>query len=186
MKTESCCEGGSPLGLKRSSWSPYLVGAGIGILSWLVFLVVDKPLGMSTEVSKFSGWVVGLFSGMESVSDNAYWASKTPKFGYSTVFLLMTAVGALLSSKLGGTFRWETVPRVWKEEIGSSTTGRMIGAFLGGIVILFGARMAGGCTSGHGISGTLQLAVSGWVFFASMFAAGIVTAKILFRGKSMA
>ena len=61
----------------------------------------------------------------------------------------------------------------------------MIAAFVGGIIILYGARLAGGCTSGHGISGTLQLAVSSWVFFISMFATGIVTAALMFRsGKS--
>jgi hypothetical protein len=45
---------------------------------------------------------------------------------------------------------------------------------------MFGARLAGGCTSGHGISGSLQLALSGWVFFASVFVSGILTALMLF------
>ena len=57
----------------------------------------------------------------------------------------------------------------------------MFAAFVGGAIIMYGARMAGGCTSGHGISGSLQLAVSSWVFFLTMFAAGVVTALILFR-----
>jgi uncharacterized membrane protein YedE/YeeE len=57
----------------------------------------------------------------------------------------------------------------------------MVVAFLGGVIIMYGARMAGGCTSGHGISGSLQLAVSSWVFFLTMFAFGIGTALILFR-----
>lgn len=183
MEKLSCCGDGSNLGMKSASWSPYLVGAGIGILSWLVFLVVDKPLGMSTEVSKFSGWLAGLFVGMESVTENAYWSDTTPKFGYSTVFLLMTMVGSFVSSKMSGTFSWEKVPRVWRETRGSRVGGRMVAAFLGGAILLYGARMAGGCTSGHGISGTLQLAVSGWVFFAAMFATGIVTAKFLLPSK---
>ena len=170
------------LSLRSQSWSPYLVGIGIGILSWLVFLLVDKPLGMSTEVSKFSGWLTALFTGMDAVESNPYWASKTPAFGYSTVFLIMTAVGAFLSSRLGNTFRIEKVPRVWENRFGPSVPRRMVGAFLGGAILLYGARMAGGCTSGHGISGTLQLAASGWVFFLAMFAAGIVTARIVFRG----
>lgn len=181
--TKSCCGDRIDLRMKSASWSPYLVGAGIGILSWLVFLVVDKPLGMSTEVSKFSGWLASLFVGMDSVAENPYWADTTPKFGYSTVFLLMTAVGAFVSSKMSGTFSWEKVPRVWRESHGSGVAGRMVAAFLGGMVLLYGARMAGGCTSGHGISGTLQLAVSGWVFFVAMFASGIVTAKILFPSR---
>jgi len=184
MKTSYCASFFSRCRLQRVAWSPHLVGAGIGVLSWLVFFVVDKPLGMSTEVSKFAGWVAGLFVGMDAVHENAYWAIKTPAFGYSTVFLVMTAVGALLSSKMSGSFAWESVPAVWHDHHGGSMGKRMIVAFLGGAVLLYGARMAGGCTSGHGISGTLQLAVSGWVFFAAMFAAGLVTARLVFRARS--
>jgi hypothetical protein len=49
---------------------------------------------------------------------------------------------------------------------------------------MYGARLADGCTSGHGISGCLQLAVSGWLFFIVMFASGILTAKLLY-GRSV-
>jgi uncharacterized membrane protein YedE/YeeE len=44
----------------------------------------------------------------------------------------------------------------------------------------FGARWAGGCTSGHGISGVLQLAVSGLISAACFFAGGIATAFLLY------
>jgi len=174
----------NPNPLCRRAWSPYVAGAGIGILSILVFLVVNKPLGMSTEISKLSGWATAIFTGSEAVSENAYWSQKKPAFGYSTVFLLATFAGAMLSAKLGGTFRWEKVPGVWRERFGPSAGKRMVGAFLGGVIILFGARLAGGCTSGHGISGTLQLALSGWIFFAVMFLSGIATAKLMFRNPS--
>ena len=171
----------SPNPLCRRAWSPYISGIGIGILSILVFLIVNKPLGMSTEISKLSGWLTSIVTGSDAVANNAYWSSTKPAFGYSTVFLLATFAGAMLSAKLGGTFRWESVPGVWKERFGSSRGKRMAGAFIGGFIILFGARLAGGCTSGHGISGTLQLALSGWIFFAVMFASGIATAKLMFR-----
>jgi uncharacterized membrane protein YedE/YeeE len=45
----------------------------------------------------------------------------------------------------------------------------------------FGARWAGGCTSGHGISGGLQLALSGWVAVMTFFASGIATAMLIFN-----
>ena len=166
--------------MSKSHWSPYLVGAGIGVLSILVFLLVDKPLGMSTEVSKWSGWVASAVTVSDTVSENAYWSKTKPAFGYSTVFLLFTMLGAFISAKAGGTFRWEKVPEVWGQRFGGGPAKRMAVAFGGGFMLLFGARMAGGCTSGHGISGTLQMAVSGWIFFAVMFAAGIATAKLMF------
>lgn len=157
------------------------MGMGIGLLSWLVFLIVNKPLGMSTEISKFSGCATGLVTGWEAMVSNAYWAKTTPSFGYSTVFLIFTAIGAGLSALLGGTFRWEKVPALWVAHHGGSVGKRLLAAFIGGMILFYGARLAGGCTSGHGISGTLQLAVSSWVFFAVLFAAGIVTARLLFR-----
>ena len=84
---------------------------------------------------------------------------------------------------LAGTFRIEWVPRVWRERFGGSILGRFVAAFLGGGIIMYGARMAGGCTSGHGISGGLQLAVSSWVFLAVMFATGLVVSALVFRSK---
>ncbi len=175
---------GFSLSLFRKSWSPYAVGVGIGVLSWLVFLIVNKPLGMSTEISKFSGWVAGIFMGQEAMTQNPYWASKTPAFGYSTVFLIFTAVGAFLSAKLSGDLSAEVVPPLWARYHGPGVAKRMVAAFIGGVLLLYGARMAGGCTSGHGISGTLQLGLSSWLFFPVMFISGIVTAKLLFREKA--
>ena len=179
MKKEITITAEKPL--TKTTWNPYLVGVGIGILSWLAFLLVDKPLGMSTEVSKFSGWLAGLFVGMDAVTENSYWAATAPAFGYSTIFLIFTFLGSGLSAWLGKDIRLEIVPQVWREHQGGGAAKRLVAAFLGGIILLFGARMAGGCTSGHGISGTLQLALSSWVFFPVMFVTGMATARILFR-----
>ena len=101
-----------PCSLTQAAWNPYLVGTGIGILSWLVFFFVDKPLGMSTEVSKLSGWVIKAFGGRDFVDQNAYWAKNVPKFGYSTVFLLFTALGTFISSRASNTFQKKLVPTV--------------------------------------------------------------------------
>jgi len=92
--------------------------------------------------------------------------------------------GALLSALLGGVFKFSAESSVWTASFGPSKTKRLIAAFLGGIIIMYGARLADGCTSGHGISGCLQLAVSGWLFFIVMFASGILTAKLLY-GRSV-
>ncbi|YCM42199.1 YeeE/YedE thiosulfate transporter family protein [Verrucomicrobiaceae bacterium 227] len=173
----------NPLCLTKTIWNPYLVGTGIGVLSWLAFFLVNKPIGMSTEVSKFSGWLAGLFVGMDAVTENSYWAGTTPAFGYSTLFLVFTFLGAGLSAWLGKDIKAELVPRVWSEHQGEGVMKRMVGAFFGGAILLYGARMAGGCTSGHGISGTMQLALSSWIFFPVMFITGILTARILFRNK---
>jgi uncharacterized protein len=100
------------------------------------------------------------------------------------LFLVGTFLGSALSVLASRTFRWEKVPATWSQRFGNSTPKRLLAAFLGGVIIMFGARMAGGCTSGHGISGSLQLALSSWTFFLTMFVFGILTALVLFRRRA--
>ena len=65
--------------------------------------------------------------------------------------------------------------------IGAGPIGKLAWMFAGGLLIGFGTRLAGGCTSGHGISGTLQLAVSSWLAAVSFFVGGIAAAMLIFR-----
>ncbi len=170
--------------LQQGKWNPYVVGAGIGILSVLVFLIVDTPLGVSTTVAELGGAVLGLFEGRESVKAIDYWAKYPPAINYGLLFVIAMLVGAFVSAKIAGTFAVEMVPKLWSDRFGPGMGKRALAAFWGGFLLLFGARLAGGCTSGHGISGTLQLAVSGWVFFAVVMLSGIITARILFSSGS--
>lgn len=165
----------------KARWNPYLVGIGIGVLSWFAFGLVNQPLGISTSLSAASSVCALPVVGSEGVAQNAYWAKTPLKLDGGMLFLIGTFLGAALSVAVSRTFRWEKVPAAWSQQFGSSNAKRLIAAFLGGVIIMYGARMAGGCTSGHGISGSLQLALSSWTFFLIMFAAGIVTALVLFR-----
>lgn len=160
--------------------NPYLVGAGIGILSWIVFVVVAAPLGITTAMSEVAGGVAALGVGQEAVAANAYWARHPFALNYGTIFLVGTFAGALASSLRHGSFRWETVPAVWQDRFGGSVRTRFAVAFAGGAIAMFGARLANGCTSGNSISQGLQLAVVGWVFTAAMVATGLLTARLLF------
>ncbi|MCI0746110.1 MAG: YeeE/YedE family protein [Verrucomicrobia subdivision 3 bacterium] len=182
----SSVERGARRGSRTRSyrWSPYVVGTGLGVLSWVAFAVVNQPLGISTALSAASGACAALFVGWEDVLRNAYWSKHVAKWDYGTLFLVGTMLGALVSALVSKSFRIEKVPRVWAQGFGHSPAVRFVGAFIGGVLVMYGARMAGGCTSGHGISGTLQLALSSWVFFLVMFVAGTLTALLLFRKTS--
>jgi len=169
-------------GNTRGRWNPYVVGAGLGILSWLAFAVVNSPLGISTPISSAASLCAAPVMGGEAVAKNAYWNKFPFKWDYHMLFLVGTFLGSLASVLASRSFRLETVPTTWAERFGNSGVGRLLAAFLGGIIIMYGARMAGGCTSGHGISGSLQLALSSWVFFLTLFAFGVITALVLFRG----
>ncbi|WP_439574180.1 YeeE/YedE thiosulfate transporter family protein [Phreatobacter sp.] len=177
----------SPAGDRESlaiDWTPYLIGAGIGVLSWVVFVVVNTPLGITTALSQVAGGAATPILGAETVARNSYWARNAFVLDYGTLFLVGTLIGGFLSAVLSGRFRFEQVPTVWAERFGPSPARRYAVAFLGGAIAMYGARLANGCTSGNGISGGLQLALSGWVFLAVMFATGIVTAFALYRPAS--
>ena len=150
-------------------WTPYLAGAGIGILSWIVFAVVAAPIGITTAISQVAG---GLAAGVvpDVVAHNAYWKIHPFRLDYGTLFLAGTFFGALASALASRSFRIETVPASWRERFGPSPA-----------LTMYGARMAGGCTSGNGISQGLQLAVVGWTFLAVMFPVGILAATLLYR-----
>lgn len=170
----------------RGRWNPYAVGAGLGVLSWLVFAIVNTPLGISTQISSAASLCATPAIGHDGVANTAYWAKFPFKWDYSMLFLVGTFLGSLASVVASRTFRVEVVPATWSERFGKSGGLRLGAAFLGGMIIMFGARMAGGCTSGHGISGSLQLALSSWVFFLTLFGFGIITALVLFRRSNQA
>jgi len=175
--------------LKTKRWSPYWVGTGIGVLSWATFALMEKALGVSTTLVRAAGALEKV--AMEThVYSNDYFvkylgsqSASKPVIEWQFALVLMLPVGAWLAAWLSKDRFSETIPKLWAWRFGPSKSTRYWGAFLGGVIVLFGARLAGGCTSGHGISGGLQLAVSSWIFFLSMFASGVATAFLLY-GKS--
>ena len=166
--------------LSMKQWSPYVVGIGIGVLSWLAFLLSDKPIGCSTAFSRTSGMIEKLFRG-GAIAEKAYYKKFAPSIDWEWMLLVGILVGAFFSAQLSGQFQAAWVPTKWASAFGNGAGLRWIVSLIGGILIGIGARWAGGCTSGHGISGTLQLAVSSWLAVMGFFAGGIVTAMFLFH-----
>jgi len=171
----------NPLAMK--SWSPYLVGAGIDILSWFAFATADKPLGVSTAF-EHSAALAGK-AVPEAEHRNDYYAAKaeegkSPRIGWEWMLVVGVFFGALLSSRLSGDRVEHVVPPLWRQRFGSGVGVRLLVAFLAGALMMFGARLAQGCTSGHGISGSLQLALSSLVFISLAFGVAIVTAILLY------
>lgn len=60
-------------------------------------------------------------------------------------------------------------------------SSRYILGFIGGVLFIFGARLAGGCTSGHVLSGIAQLAPSSMLFAIGMFASGYPVANYFYK-----
>ncbi|MBN1889267.1 MAG: YeeE/YedE family protein [Thermoflexales bacterium] len=166
--------------LTQVRWSPYAAGIGIGILSWFTFLISKKPLACSTTFARLSGMIERRFRGDE-VASKAYYQKVRLVVDWQMMLVVGIVIGALVSALLSGDFQWLWVPSIWAGAFGSDPLLRAGIALLGGIVIGFGARWADGCTSGHGISGTLQLAVSSWISAICFFIGGILTAHVIFK-----
>lgn len=166
--------------LSMGRWSPYAVGIGIGLLSCLAFLLSDKPIACSTAFSRSSGMIERSFR-KDKALDKAYYRKFPPSIDWEWMLVLGVFVGAFLSATFSGQFQAEWVPAKWSAAFGHTPVLRWIVALLGGIVMGIGARWAGGCTSGHGISGTLQLSVSSWLSGICFFIGGIGTAMLIFK-----
>ena len=165
--------------LSMGHWSPYAVGIGIGILSWLTFLLSDKPIGCSTAFARTSGMIERLFRGAK-VLEKPYYKKYIPEVTWDWMLVLGVMIGSFVSAKLSGQFQLRWVPNIWVEAFGNVPTTRLLIAFIGGILMGLGSRWAGGCTSGHGISGTLQLAISSWLAAICFFIGGIAAAMLIF------
>ena len=166
--------------LTEVSWSPYAVGIGIGILSWFTFLISKKPIACSTSFAKAAGMIEKLFSG-KKVDQKPYYKKIGLDVDWQWMLVVGVIIGSLVSALLSGDFQWQWVPSLWETTFGDNPLLRVIVALVGGACIGFGARWADGCTSGHGISGTLQLAVSSWISAICFFIGGILTAHLIYK-----
>ncbi len=166
--------------LTMTRWSPYVVGVGIGLLSCIAFLLSNKPLGCSTAFARTSGMLEMLFRG-DRVKEKTYYQKFEPAVDWEWMLVAGLILGAFISAVISSEFHVLLIPGIWSEAAGDSVTLRWVVSLIGGMILGFGARWAGGCTSGHGISGTLQLAVSSWIAACCFFIGGIATAMLLFR-----
>lgn len=172
-----------------------------GLLLGLVFfaaVLLVKPIGVSTQFVILDGIAADAVSpslvtqtddGFTSTS--AYLAKSGGKYAkavanplnYGFVFVLAMALGGFLSTRLrGGLDAAErSIPALWRANFGDSVAKRYAVSFLAGFIVLFGARLAGGCTSGHMMSGMMQTSLSGYIFTLGAFAAAVPISLMLFK-----
>lgn len=169
--------------LKKDRWSAYLVGSLIGILL-TALVILGHKIGASTGVARVGALVEYAFSSSH-VEKTPYFQkilSSQIVFDWKILFIIALFFGSLLASKLSNKGPCKEVP-LWQISMGSSRTKRNLMTFLGGAILLFGARIANGCTSGHAISGGAQLSVTSWLFMLSVFVTAIPLSFYLYQRK---
>lgn len=187
--------------LYQKQWSWKASGVALGI-AFLLATVAVKPIGVSTQFVILDGMIWTLFSSEVVVADDSTstgYASSNPylnksggkyaksianPLNYSFVFVLAMVAGGFLATRFR-TDRPETkepeAPEVWRDKFGNISAKRYLVVFIGGFLALFGSRLAGGCTSGHMMSGMMQTALSGYLFAMGAFAVAIPTAILMYR-----
>lgn len=171
----------SPYPYPEPAWSPYLVGGLIGLLTLLTLTIAKKPVGASSAYADVSG-LIGRVVAPRHTASLKYFRENKPAIGWSLLFVVGAVGGSFLAAWSGGELTGDYLQNMWVARFGpESYFLRTLLAFGGGALMAYGARLAGGCTSGHGISGTLQLAVGSWIAVACFFVGGIATAMLLYR-----
>jgi len=186
----------------QKQWNWKVSGIALGF-AFLLAVALVKPIGVSTQFVILDGIIWDLFSNEVVVKDaNAtkgysstnpylnksggkYAKSVANPFNYSFVFVLAMVAGGFLASRLQSTRlnKEELIaPEVWRSKFGDSSAKRYIAVFVGGILVLFGSRLAGGCTSGHMMSGMMQTSLSGYLFTIGAFALAVPVAIFIYKG----
>jgi len=124
-------------------WNPYLAGTLSGVVLILSVLIAGKYFGASTSFVRSAGMIEKIFS-PEHVAGMAYFIKEVPKIEWQWMFVFGILVGAFIASTTSRTFQWKALPDMWEKRFGPSIPKRAIVAFIGGLIAMFGARLAGG------------------------------------------
>jgi uncharacterized membrane protein YedE/YeeE len=163
------------------AWSPYIAGGLSGLVIICSVLWVGQFFGASTSFVRSAGMLGKVFE-PERVAQLEYFIRYLPKFDWQLLFVIGIFLGSFISAVWSGSFKLQGVPDMWAERFGSNPVKRGVVAFFGGIIAMYGARLADGCPSGHGLSGMIQLAVSGLIAMIFFFVGGIIMARIVYSG----
>ena len=184
--------------MNKNNW---IKGAIVLGFSFFIAILLVKPIGVSTQFSVLSGIVHTAVDSDVIVEDssretgykssNAYYDKSEGKLAksiknplnYDFIFVLSIPVGGylgyLLFSRKKKNEEDNNVESCVLDDNKKSFIRKYVPSFIGGFLLLYGARMADGCTSGHMMTGMMQGSISGYVFAISVFATAIPTAIIV-------
>ncbi len=150
-------------------------GIALAILNTIVFAsgVANRPIGASTTYPYIGDLITNL------TGNDYFHKIKTPG-NWEFIFLSGAFLSGLVISLIRKDFKIVLLHKNWIKYKGSSSINRIIWSFIGGFILIIGARMAGGCTSGHILSGGMQLAFSSLSFAIFVFIGLLATGKIFY------
>lgn len=146
-----------------------------------VILFIFATYGPPASSSGFVSTLKGLWSSIVPgyAQSHAHYRMIPGPGSWLFTFILGMAMGGFIG---GRTFKKPVVdvPSIWRSRFGDQAAKRFAATFLGGFLILFASRLAGGCTLGLFISGSTQLALSGLYFGVLIFGFAMLTARLVY------
>lgn len=151
-------------------------GIGLALLNGVMFMKLTG--GTHISASSFFPWAGGHIFGLTGTE----WFGRINASGTRLFYFLVGAFFAgLLFAMLRREFAFKVIHERWARYHGNSVAKRLVVAFVGGFLLLFGARMAGGCTSGLVISGGMQIAISSYLFAMFTFIGLLGTGHLFYK-----
>lgn len=149
-----------------------VAGAGIAIVTLLLLFVSSQRLGISTSFEDICSLALPIpYFQRTAVLSGRVW--RLP-------FLVGLLLGGFFSAVLGGGWSPTWALGIFDDRVGLEPAGKLAWMFVGGLFIGFGTRLAGGCTSGHGIFGLSNLEGASLVSTISFMLGGILTTQIVY------
>ena len=124
-------------------WNPYLAGGLSGLVVVLSVWMSGKYFGASTTFVKSMGMIEEIFD-PERIAKIEYFIKETPQIDWQWMFVVGILIGSFVSAITSGSFHWHALPKMWQRRFGPSRIKRGLVAFAGGMIGMFGARLADG------------------------------------------
>jgi len=160
-----------PITLEPLHWA--LAGVGIALVTLALLFIGSRRLGVSTGLEDICSLVLPApYFQRAAVLSGRPW--RLP-------LLAGLVLGGFLSAVLGGGWEPTWALGIFDRAIGFGPVGKLAWMFVGGLFIGFGTRLAGGCTSGHGIFGLANLELPSLLSTVSFMAAGVATTQFVYR-----
>jgi uncharacterized protein len=154
-------------------WHWMAAGAGIAAVTLALLFVGNARLGISTG-----------FEDLCSLALNQPYfrrSSLRSSRGWRLPFVFGLFLGGVVSAIASGGWHPTWALGLFDEAIGLGPAGKVLWMFGAGLLIGFGTRLGGGCTSGHGIFGLSNFELPSLITTLSFMAGGIVTTQLLYR-----
>jgi len=152
-------------------WPAWAAGAAIGTYAFLQRWVTNEPLGCS---SAFGNVCARMGSGLPMFQEKSFHRAND----WRIWFVIGIFLGGLLSNLHGDWSTHEQLGPFYEALLPAGTFERVLWWLGGGVMVGAGARMAGGCTSGHTIAGVAIGAPSSIVASTLFFVGAVGTAQI--------